>query len=152
MRLLRCLLAVASFAPAVSSAQAATPAAPTTIVTRLGKAEASERVTSALVDAGYTIADATPTVVRTGRRTFQNIWDLQLRANILVVDSSTSRVVVTGVYWVTCCGMLKRDNVAAEESHRGVSGKMWEQVALAADRIRAALPPAPPMADSTSHP
>lgn len=149
MRIIVLTVIVALVLSRVAAAQAPVKAQSITVTTALPKAAAGERVAAALVDAGYALAEASPTVIRTERRTFKNIWDIQLRTSILAVDSSTTRVVLSGVFWVTCCGAMKRDNEAVDESHSGVTGKMWEQLIFAADRIKSALPPGPQPSDST---
>jgi hypothetical protein len=108
------------------------------MMTALPKDQVFDRAASALIGAGYTVEEANPIALTTARRTFKNVWDLQLRLNVLTADDS-SRVIVSGTYWVTCCGMLKLDNQPVEGGHGGVKGKMWDELQVAADSIRSAV-------------
>ena len=108
------------------------------IATTLTKDEAYQRATAALIEAGYAIEDANQVAITTSRRTFKNVWDLQVRVNVLGIGDST-RLLVTGTYWVTCCGMLKQDNRQVESDRSGVAGRMWKELELAAEAVRRAV-------------
>jgi hypothetical protein len=54
---------------------------------------------------------------------------------VLSAGDST-RVVVSGNYWVP---MMQVNNEVVEGGHGGVKGKMWDELAVAADSIRDAL-------------
>ena len=105
------------------------------ILTALPKDKVFERAGAALVGAGYTIGEVNSIAILTTKRTFKNVWDLQLSVNALAAGDST-RVVVTGTYWVPMMGL---NGEGVEGGHSGVKGKMWEQVSIAADSIRRAL-------------
>ena len=109
-----------------------------TILTALPKDAAYERATAGLIDAGYAIADANAVGMTTSRRTFKNVWDLQLRVNVLAGRDST-RVIVTGTYWITCWVYLEVENKVVEGGRGGVAGKMWGRLKKAAESIRKAV-------------
>jgi hypothetical protein len=121
--------------PAVIQAQAEKHANTIVIMSALPKSDAYERATAALIGAGYVVEDATPVVITTARRTFKNVWDLQIRVNVLGAADS-SRLIMSGAYWVTCCGMLKLDNQPVESGRSGVMGRMWKELEIAADSVR----------------
>lgn len=128
--LLLLLFAVAcggSTGPRPESAQSIDIQAP------IPKAAAADRVAAAMVGAGYTVLEATPTVVRTQRRTFKNVWHLQVVANIVAVDATSSRIVLTGDYTVD---VLHPQPITAEQSDSGISGEMWKQMTAVADVVK----------------
>ena len=104
-------------------------------VTALPRSDALDRAAAALTASGYVVEDASSMSVTTSKRTFKNVWDLTLRVNAMPANDST-RVTLTGAYSVPTFRII--DEVV-EGGHGGVKGKMWEQLSIAADSIRAAL-------------
>jgi hypothetical protein len=129
------LLALLFLLPIALHAQSEKHPKSAVIMTELPKDKVFDRAASALVGAGYTIAEANQVAITTVKRTFKNVWDLQLSVNVLSARDS-SRVVVTGLYWVPMMGV---NNEVVEGGHGGVKGKMWEQLQIAADSLRNAV-------------
>ncbi len=94
------------------------------------------RVVDALVDAGYAVADTTASVVVTRPKTISNVLHLTLRAKLLSVDASSTRIVLTGDYTVD---IMHEEPIPVVESQRGSGGDMWTQMQNVGDRIRRAV-------------
>jgi hypothetical protein len=83
--------------PAAIQAQADKHAKTIVIMSALPKNDAYEQATAALIGAGYVVEDANPVAITTAKRTFKNVWDLQLRANVLSAAGDSSRLIVSGL-------------------------------------------------------
>ena len=94
------------------------------------------RVIRALVDAGYRVADTTSSVIVTEPRTMGNVLHLRLRAKLLSVDASSTRIVLTGEYTID---IMHEEPIPVEESTRGSAGEMWDAMHAAGDRIKEAV-------------
>jgi hypothetical protein len=94
------------------------------------------RVVHALADAGYKIADTTASVVVTEPRTMGNVLHLTLRAKLLSVDSSSTRIVLTGDYTID---IMHEEPIPVEESTRGSAAEMWAAMQYAGRQIRDAV-------------
>jgi hypothetical protein len=125
--------------PLQIQAQAEKHAKTIVIMSALPKNDAYERATAALIGAGYVIEDANPVAITTAKRTFKNVWELQLRANVVSAGDS-SRLVMSGAYWVPTIGV---SNQAVESGHSGVMGRMWKELEIAADSVRGSVTTGP---------
>jgi hypothetical protein len=121
-------------APRVGRAQEAVKSI--SVLSPLANRTTHSRVVRALVDAGYHIADTTASVVITAPRTMENVIHLTLRAKLLAVDTSSTRIVVTGEYTID---IMHEEPIRVEESTRGTAGEMWEAMRYVSERIKEAV-------------
>jgi hypothetical protein len=121
-------------APNVGHAQEAVKSI--SVLSPLANRTTHSRIVHALVDAGYHIADTTASVVITAPRTMGNVIHLTLRAKLLSVDTSSTRIVVTGDYTID---IMHEEPIRVEESTRGTAGEMWEAMRYASERIKEAV-------------
>lgn len=92
---------------------------------------------AAMVDAGWTIADANPRAITTESRAFKKGWDLYVVAYVDPIGDST-RFSFEGTYSVTCCG-IRISNMRAEGGRSNGPGQMWKELQSVAGTVQRAV-------------